>query len=85
MDVGIREFKARLSHYISEAQSGNDVVVTDRGRPVVRLVAIHSQSPLQRGIDEGWIEPARRTALPDLSERYRSERSVLDILEADRG
>lgn len=38
--VGIREAKARFSHYLELARSGDEVVITDRGRPVVRLVAV---------------------------------------------
>ena len=43
--VGIREAKAKLSHYIDLAQRGDDVVLTDRGKPVVRLVAIAPEKP----------------------------------------
>jgi len=38
--VGIREAKAKLSHYVDLARDGDHVVITDRGRPVARLVAI---------------------------------------------
>jgi len=40
MEVGIRELKAHLSEYIEKACNGEPVVITDRGRPRVRLVAI---------------------------------------------
>jgi prevent-host-death family protein len=39
--IGIREAKARFSEYIALARAGSEVTVTDRGRPVVRLVAVH--------------------------------------------
>jgi len=35
--VGIAEFKAKLSKYVERAQQGEEVVVTDRGRPVVTV------------------------------------------------
>lgn len=38
--VGIREAKAHFSEYVALARSGAEVVLTDRGRPVVRLVAV---------------------------------------------
>jgi prevent-host-death family protein len=38
--VSIRELKSRLSHYLKLARSGETVVITDRGVPVGRLVAI---------------------------------------------
>jgi prevent-host-death family protein len=35
--VGIRELKNRLTHYLLEVRNGENVVVTDRGRPVAIL------------------------------------------------
>jgi antitoxin (DNA-binding transcriptional repressor) of toxin-antitoxin stability system len=35
--VGIRELKARLSHYLREVQAGEIVLVTDRGEVVAEL------------------------------------------------
>lgn len=37
MQVGVRELKAHLSEYIAKAREGEPVVITDRGKPVVRL------------------------------------------------
>ena len=84
MDVGVRELKAKLSEYLALVSSGEEVTVTDRGRPVARLVAAHGRSDLERGIDEGWIEPPRRQSLGD-AVRFRSVRSVLEVLDEDRG
>lgn len=36
--AGIGELKARLSSYLARVRAGEEVVVTDRGRPVARLV-----------------------------------------------
>ena len=36
--IGIRELKARLSECVREVKSGATVIVTERGRPVARLV-----------------------------------------------
>jgi prevent-host-death family protein len=45
MEVGIRELKARLSSYVARARRGETVVVTDRGRPVARLLAADAAEP----------------------------------------
>src|SRR5216684_6696544 len=37
-EVNISELKARLSHYLRLAESGEEVLVKDRDRPVARLV-----------------------------------------------
>jgi prevent-host-death family protein len=59
MRVGIRELRDRLKHYVQRAHRGEDVVITDRGRPVARLVAVHEQRPVDRLIDEGLATPPR--------------------------
>lgn len=84
MDVGVRELKAHLSEMLERAARGEDVVVTDRGRPIVRLVPFNSATVIERGIEEGWIEGARRSRL-DRVQRVRSEVAVLEVLERDRG
>ncbi|HTS78437.1 MAG TPA: type II toxin-antitoxin system prevent-host-death family antitoxin [Bryobacteraceae bacterium] len=38
-EVKISELKARLSHYVRLAESGEEVVVKERNRPVARLTA----------------------------------------------
>lgn len=35
--VGIRELKNRLTHYLESVKKGENVVVTDRGKPVAIL------------------------------------------------
>jgi prevent-host-death family protein len=84
MDVGVRELKAKLSEYLGRVAAGEDVVVTDRGRPVARLVPVHGTSELDRGVEEGWVEPARRRSLGP-AVRHHSDRSVLEVLDEDRG
>ena len=39
VEVGIRELKNQLSKYIERVKAGEEVIVTDRGRPVARLSA----------------------------------------------
>ena len=50
MLVGIREFRDRLKQYVQIAQRGEDVVITEHGRPVARLVAIHDERPIDPGL-----------------------------------
>jgi prevent-host-death family protein len=45
MNVPIRKLKAQLSRYIREAKAGKDVVVTSRGRPLVRIVPVVEEQP----------------------------------------
>ena len=43
MNVSVRDLKARLSRYLKDARAGRDVVITSRGRPIGRLLAISEQ------------------------------------------
>ncbi len=40
MKTGVAELKAHLSEYLDRVRAGQEVVVTDRGRPVAKLVPI---------------------------------------------
>ncbi len=84
MEAGVRDLKARLSEFLGLVAAGEQVVVTDRGRPVARLVPFTTESAVDRGIEDGWIDAPRRTALPAF-DRMTSDRSVLDVLDEDRG
>ncbi len=66
MDVGVRELKAKLSEYLAAAAAGEDVVVTDRGRPVARLVPFGSTSAVDRDIADD-IRQARTARAMGLS------------------
>ena len=82
MQVGIRELRDRLKHYVAAARSGEDVIITDRGHAVARLVALHEERPVDRLIKAGLATPPRRpkgggvdwTPVP-------SEGSVSDLIE----
>lgn len=84
MEVGIRELKARLSEYIERASGGAVVVVTERGRPKAVLGPLPGRVGLDEGIAEGWITPPRSNARP-AGRRFRSSRTVAELLAEDRG
>ena len=69
MKVSVREFKARLSLYLQKASNGEDVVITSRGWPVARLLAL--------------AHPA--TAEPDASELARRLRRIPGMIPAKGG
>ncbi len=39
--VGVRELKNRLTRYLQRARMGEEVVVTDRGKPIALIRSIH--------------------------------------------
>ena len=59
-EVGIRELRDHLSQFIEQVKAGDEIVVTDRGRAVARLVPVNGERPIDRLIREGRITPAKR-------------------------
>nr|MBA2751865.1 type II toxin-antitoxin system prevent-host-death family antitoxin [Actinomycetota bacterium] len=48
MDVAISELRANLRGWVNRARAGDDVVVTERGVPVARLVAVDASGVIDR-------------------------------------
>ena len=55
--VGVRELRENLSAYLDRVKAGEEVVITERGKRVARLVG---PSRLDQLIAEGRVRPARR-------------------------
>jgi len=53
MDVAITELRAHLGRWIDAAREGNDVVITERGIAVARIVALNSTSVIDRLTQQG--------------------------------
>ena len=54
-DVAISTLRAELSTWIERARSGQEVVVTDRGTPVARLLAVDTALLLDQLIASGVL------------------------------
>ena len=59
VEVGVRDLKNNLSRYLEQVESGVEVVVTDRGRPIARLNGIDavSRDKLSALIVAGLVRP----------------------------
>lgn len=53
--VGVHEAKTHLSRLLDDVASGEEVVITRRGEPAARLVAIRAGAPRTFGIDRGRL------------------------------
>lgn len=62
--VGIRELKQNASAVVAAVVAGDDVLITDRGRPVARMVPIRT-SRLEEMIRDGRVR-IPTTSLADL-------------------
>ena len=68
-EVGVRDLKNNLSRYLARVRNGEEVLVTDHGRPVARLSPVEaSTSGLDALIEAGLAQPptSDRRALPKL-------------------
>lgn len=68
MSVGVRDAKAHLSRLLKLVQKGREIILTDRGRPVGKLIPVDTQTlPLTERIrtleEEGVIEPHPRAGV----------------------
>lgn len=66
-EVGIRDLKNNLSRYLERVRDGEEVVVTDHGRPVARLTSIDAPtSRLAELVAAGLVTPpkTRRRSAP---------------------
>jgi len=65
--VGIRELQQHASKVLARVASGEEIEVTDRGRPVAKIVPLR-RSGLALLADLGRLRPAPQpsAALPDL-------------------
>ena len=86
MDVAVTELRAHLAHWIDAAREGNDVVITDRGTPVARIVALDSTAVIDRLTAEGIISRPTRSTRPVAGDRRRPtpKRPVADIVSEQR-
>ena len=46
-EAGIRELKARLSAYLRRVKAGETLVITERGKPIGRIVPVSQTMPDQ--------------------------------------
>lgn len=60
MEVGVRELRNNLSRFLDRVRSGEEVVVTDRGRAIARVVPLGAERALDRLIAQGVVTPARQ-------------------------
>lgn len=58
MEVAITEFRAALRAYVDLAKKGEDVILTERGLPVARLVAVDAAPLLEQLERDGLVSAA---------------------------
>ena len=62
----MREFREGLSEWLDRAAAGEDVIITERGKPKVRLSAATGEHIIEQLVREGRARAARRPRRPVL-------------------
>jgi len=81
--VGIRELKARLSAYLRQVKAGATVVITDRGKPVERIMPLAPsvEDRVQELVEAGLIAWSGQKLSPLAPvARTRGGQAVADLL-----
>jgi prevent-host-death family protein len=81
VEVGVRDLKNNLSRYLDRVREGEDVIVTEHGRPVARLSALDHLAAL---IAAGVVRPPRSTARHRPRRRIAAEAPVSDLADDQR-
>ncbi len=83
-EVGIRELRDHLSSYLDRVRDGEEVVVTDRGKAVARVVPIDRPRPYDRLVDDGLIDPSKAETRTRPKTRVEAEGSVSGLVADQR-
>jgi prevent-host-death family protein len=86
MDVPVTELRAHLGEWLDRVRGGEEVVVTDRGVPVARLLGMSATATLQRLAADGVIGRDVSARRPTVTGRPlpSSRRPVSDIISDQR-
>ena len=85
--IGLRELKAKLSECVREVKTGQTVVVTERGRPVARIIPdVTSVRERLEALREagGILWSGRRLGRGKPVARARGRRTVADLISENR-
>lgn len=86
MDVAVTELRAHLSDWLARADAGEEIVVTERGMPVARLIGLRTRTALERLTDEGVIARPIKPHRPTVKgrQRPRPRRPVAEVISEQR-
>jgi prevent-host-death family protein len=85
LEVGIRELRDHLSRWLDEVQAGRELVITDRGRPVARLIPATGRAPMRELVAAGIVTPpARRREPATTFGRVRADGDLLEFVLRQR-
>lgn len=84
MEVGIRALRADLSRWLKRVEDGQELVVTDRGKPVAKITPTNGRSKLDELIAAGIVTPAKRSVRTKRPPLIKANGTVSDLVRDER-
>jgi len=86
MDVAVSELRAHLSTWLARVREGQEVVVTDRGTPVARLLPVGTAGILDELASNNVIARPAQPTRPAAAGRARprARRSMAEVVTEQR-
>ena len=85
--VGVRDLKNQLSGYLDRVKAGEEITVTEHGRPIARLTSIAPEVDRMASlVESGIVRPASqsRRRLPAKRVRLASGDSLAAVVAQQR-
>jgi prevent-host-death family protein len=60
IEVGVRDLRDHLSSWLERVKTGDELVVTEHGRPVARLTPASGRARLDALVQQRVVTPAKR-------------------------
>ena len=86
--VGVRELKNQLSAYLDRVRAGDEITVTEHGRPIARLTSIVPDVDRRSSLIEAGIirpTPAARRRLPSKRVKLTAGAALVELVAEQRG
>jgi prevent-host-death family protein len=85
VEVSISTLRAELTRWIDRARSGEEIVVTERGTPVARLIPVDAAPILEQLVERGVLRrPSGPRPTAAGAERVPSRGGVADLVSGQR-
>lgn len=84
-EVGVRDLKNNLSRYLDRVQRGEEIIVTEHGKPVARLMTIDEPTDrLAALVASGVVRPPKSRQRQRPTRRIKAKGSVSDLVAEHR-
>jgi len=87
VEVTVSALRAELASWLARVRAGEEVVITERGTPIVRLLSVESAPLIEDLTTKGVLSKPARTQRTSArrSNRVRARGSVADLVSDQRG